>query len=98
MNREKEFLWKAQKLGLPLCQVWLNEKGKQVYAFFHGWEQTDKVLISRLSNGISGHPVRQVYGLCEDENGMIKRVDPESIRFVRIYDERIPDFGGNQHE
>ena len=47
---------------------------------FHGWFQYDGVRLSNSGNVIGGN-VKCLSGLVEFEDGSVKRVDPENIKF-----------------
>lgn len=96
MSRKKEFLHRAIALGLPLVQVNRPEEHDVVYAFFHGWEQYQRyqcLIGPHQPLGYAAGQFGHVYGLCEDENGGIKRIDPENIRFIRYYGEEAGEDG-----
>lgn len=51
---------------------------------FHCWEQWSNVIEPSLM--IGGHPggqISQVFGICEFEDGTVKRIDPSNIKFDR---------------
>lgn len=59
-------------------------------ALFHRWDEHAEVIPpSPLVGGTNGGQVRVLFGLIEDENGQVIRVNPTCIRFL---DNKIQEY------
>ena len=59
-------------------------------ALFHTWEQQSQVIPpSPMVGGHSGGEIKLLFGIIEDENGQITRVNPTSIKFI---DNKIQEY------
>ena len=60
---------------------WVKEKR----AMFHCWSEVSQIVPpSPMMGGYPGGVISNTYGVVEFEDGRVKRVEPESIRFVNI--------------
>lgn len=61
------------------CEV----EGKDGLFLFHCWSQVSEIVPpSLMIGGHSGGVFSNTYGIVEDEDGQVHRVQPEKIRFT----------------
>ena len=69
--------------NLRPCMVAIRKGGKEEKALFHCWEQwSDVVAASILKGGHPGGQISEIYGIVELEDGTVKKVYPQLIRFI----------------
>lgn len=72
------------------CVVYDFEDDKEYYAIFHRFEKESQLVFERdYADAPVSAVVSKVYGVVEFEDGQIRLVDPEFIRFVDGFAERI---------
>ena len=73
------------------CMVAICKGGNEQRALFHCWNQwSDVVGESILKGGHKGGQVSETYGIVEFEDGTVKNVYPQLIRFLdNPFDEYI---------
>ena len=72
------------------CVVYDFEEDKEYYAIFHRFEKESQLVFEKDSAGTPvSAVVSKVYGVVEFEDGQIRLVDPEFIKFVDGFAERI---------
>lgn len=72
------------------CRVYDVDTEREFLAIFHRFEKQSELILYTEDDGTNGYAVEsRVIGIVERTDGQIMEVDPECIRFVDGFAERI---------